>query len=467
MKGYLIAICALSANLCLHAQSLQADSLVERDGINYRIGSEEPYSGMVVSRDSTGALDSEITFKAGLPAGRLRSWYPNGQLQVQGELHGSTKVGVWKAWYANGKLKRQGAFKNGKEQGMYSWYFEDGTLSKQGNYTAGVENGKWVWYHPNGRRMQEGILKGDESVGTWKEWYPDGKPKMVGGFLNGRKHGTWTWWDEQGQKSERTYTEGTLTDAPDNADGYVEGMLQCMDRRDMQGALSYVDSAVAVVKAKNETDPEYMWLSIFRGKVYSMFQHLELAQSVLLDATGIPGPDVERIVQAHDSSAVPDLIALSSEMARKLHGDQRIAPHVALALVYNIVQDSVAMRNEQQWMMDHAPDEAKDWVLRMSLDLYKLQAAKEAANRQLAAARRDLAATGSSRKNDLALAASLADLGRNEEALPIVDKYLAQDGKDLDFLILRLNIAMGSGDMAGVAKYKEAALQIDPHALDE
>jgi hypothetical protein len=30
-----------------------------------------------------------------------------------------------------------------------------------------------------------------------------------------------------------------------------------------------------------------------------------------------------------------------------------------------------------------------------------------------------------------------------------------------------LNIAMGSGDMAGVAKYKEAALQIDPHALDE
>jgi CelD/BcsL family acetyltransferase involved in cellulose biosynthesis len=118
-------------------------------------------------------------------------------------------------------------------------------------------------------------------------------------------------------------------------------------------------------------------------------------------------------------------------------------------------------------MMDHAPDEAKDWVLRMSLDLYKLQAAKEAAYRQLAAARRDLAATGSSRKNDLALAASLADLGRNEEALPIVDKYLAQDGKDLDFLILRLNIAMGSGDMAGVAKYKEAALQIDPHALDE
>ncbi len=449
------------------AQSIDADSLVERDGINFRIDTDIPYTGTAITHNEDGGKLSEITFLAGIPKGKLTSWYPDGKKQVEGELQGTTKVGLWKAWYPNGKLRRQGVYKDDKEEGKFTWYFEDGALSKEGNYRAGVENGKWVWYHENGRRMQEGTLEGETSVGTWKEWYPNGKPKMVGSFVAGEKQGKWTWWDENGKKIVKTYSAGTIANASDSVDLYVERMSECLEKRDMNGALANVDRAFLQLKDHTEKEPRYMWLSIFKSKVYSLFQHIDQAQGVLLEAAGIPTEDVQTIVLAHDSTSFPALRELASRMMDYPDMDKRIAPHVALALVYNILQDSIAMRDQQQWMMDSASDDAKDWVIKMSLTLYGLQADKELAYHRLAQARKDVIEEGETRENQHLLAVYLTDLAKYDEAIPIVDKYLALDPDDLDFIIIKLNIAMGTGDLPAVQRYREEALRIDPKALEE
>jgi tetratricopeptide (TPR) repeat protein len=147
--------------------------------------------------------------------------------------------------------------------------------------------------------------------------------------------------------------------------------------------------------------------------------------------------------------------------------DERLGPHVALALVYNILQDSVAMRAQQKRVMDRADPVARTWIPKLSLTLYGLQADKEQAYGRLAYAKEEMVRDGVTRENQLDLAAFLTDLGRFKEATPIVDKYLALDPKDLDFLIVKVNIASGSGDLPQMQKYRAQALSIDPHALDE
>jgi len=451
----------------IFAQQLNADSLELRDGIGYAFGSTVPYTGTVVVINEIGTNESSVEYKDGEPNGKLRSWYLNGNKQIEGELHGTTQAGIWKAWYESGQLKRQGAFKDGKEEGVFTWYFDDGRKSKEGSYHEGVAIGEWSWYHDNGQLMQQGELKGDTSIGIWKEWYPDGKPRMVGDFLNGQKHGEWTWWDAKGNKSTKSYATGSITQASDSIDLYIERTNEEMGKRDFNASLVSVQQAIDLVTDRSEGNPEYMWLVILKAGIYEHFQHLEAAQSTLLDATGIPVEDLRVIVGAHDSSAFGALRSLAEKMAGYPTMATRLGPYVALALVHNMLGDSVAMQAEQQLMMDRADTVNEDWVLRMSLNLYRLQANKEVAYAKLASVRSEITTEGETRANQLALAAYLTDLGRFTEAAPIADKYLTLDPEDLDFLIVKVNIAMGNGDVAEMEKCRAEALRIDPRALDE
>ncbi|MEO5585483.1 MAG: toxin-antitoxin system YwqK family antitoxin, partial [Flavobacteriales bacterium] len=259
------------------AQTINADSLDTREGIAYPKGSTVAFTGTAVAMNEMGTKASTVEYKDGMPDGILLSWYPNGTKQVEGELHGKVHVGVWKAWYESGQLKRQGAFKDGKEEGTFTWYFEDGKKSKEGSYREGVEDGMWSWYHDNGRLMQQGVLKGDTSEGVWKEWYPDGKPKMVGTFVNGEKHGEWTWWDAKGNKSTKAYSAGSITQASDSSDLFVERTREMMGKRDLNASLESIQEAIDLVDDRTEDNPEYMWLVILKGRVYEQFQHLEEA----------------------------------------------------------------------------------------------------------------------------------------------------------------------------------------------
>lgn len=451
----------------IFAQTINADSLDTREGLAYPKGDTVPYTGTVVATNEMGTKASTVEYKDGVPDGKLLAWYPNGTKQVEGELHGKTHAGVWKAWYDNGQLKRQGAFKDGKEEGEFTWYFEDGKKSKEGSYHEGAEVGVWSWYHDNGRLMQQGALKGDTSEGVWKEWYPDGKPKMVGTFVKGEKHGEWTWWDAKGNKSTKSYTAGSITQASDSSDLYVERTVEYMKKRDFNASLMSIQQAIDLVDDSTEDNPEFMWLVILKARVYEQFQQVEEAESTLLDATGIPAADLRTLVDAHDSTAFGALRSLADKMTEYPDMVTRIGPHVALALVYNILGDSTAIRTEQKLMMDRADTAEEDWVLRMSMDLYRLQTNKEMAYAKLAAERSAIATEGETRENQLALSAYLIDLGRFKEAAPIADKYLALDPKDLDFLIVKVNIAMGSGDVVEMEKRRAETLSIDPHALDE
>jgi hypothetical protein len=85
------------------------------DGLYYKAGEPEPYTGSAVLRYANGQRKSEGFFKNGL------------------------RDGTFVMWYANGKKQREGKFQDGRfYAGFVYWYYGDSlALKLRGDYEEG------------------------------------------------------------------------------------------------------------------------------------------------------------------------------------------------------------------------------------------------------------------------------------------------------------------------------------------
>jgi len=464
MRNVITIICLLLP--LLGTSQIDAKKLEQRDGLFYKIGKSKPFTGTALTYFDNGKRELSTEYKEGQINGKIEGWYPSGAKQVEGELINNQKAGIWIAWYENGQKIRQGAFKNGKEEGEYIWWFENGNLSKKGIYHNGVSDGKWEWYYESGQKKQEGILRDEKEDGTWKDWYENGKQKMLGAFKNGVKDGEWIWWDEnENITTKKIYKNGLLVEGTDDFDSYIEKMSYYLTQRDFKAALINVEKAVETIQDKSEGNKIYMGLAVYHSKVYSYFQHLDDAETVLLKATELPVKDIAVIINAKDRSAHKDLKKLAKKIEKYPESATKVGPHITLALLYNILGDTVNLQKEQQLMMERSG--MSDWVIKISMELYRLRALKESTYEYIRLTKDEIKREGETRDNQLKLANYYIQVGQLTQARQIAVKYLGKDDKDIDFLFVQTNIEMGFGNMDKMEKYENKILKIDPKAFEK
>ena len=83
--------------------------------------------------------------------------------------------GTWRSWYANGQLQVQGAYQSDRPVGRFVWWHTNGQKAVDGRYRNGQQQGHWVWWHANGQKAAEGNFRSGEQVGDWWSWRPDGR----------------------------------------------------------------------------------------------------------------------------------------------------------------------------------------------------------------------------------------------------------------------------------------------------
>lgn len=83
------------------------------------------------------------------------NFYPNKQMQMEGEYKNNQRDGKWTYWHENGKIWSEGTFKNGKSDGKRTTYFDNGKIRYTGFYKEDIRAGKWSFYDENGRLLQE------------------------------------------------------------------------------------------------------------------------------------------------------------------------------------------------------------------------------------------------------------------------------------------------------------------------
>ena len=461
----LLIIATFSMTYCI-GQQIDADKLEKKENIFYEKGNSKPFSGQAITYFDNSKKQTSTGYKNGKIEGKIEGWYQSGAKQVEGQLINGQQAGMWTAWYKNGNKIRQGAFQNGKEEGEYTWWTEKGIISKKGFYHAGIADGKWEWYYENGQKKQEGILRGETNDGTWKDWYENGQQKMIGTFKNGAKEGEWTWWDENGKITTRKkYKDGQLIDGTDDLDSYIEKMEYALNQRDYKSALSNIEKAIGTVEDKSEGNKVYMSLAVYHSTVYSMFQHLDEAETVLLKATGIPDNDIATIVKTNYPQGTNELKSLVKTISNYPETKTKVAPHIALAYLYNIIGDTVNMKAEQQLMMERSDN--SDWIIQISLALYKIRGLKENSYGEIQFLKEKISKEGETRENQLHLAKNYLQIGQFTQAGVIADKYLSKDNKDIDFLFIKLNIQMALGNLDKMKIYEKKILMINPKAFGQ
>jgi antitoxin component YwqK of YwqJK toxin-antitoxin module len=448
----------------LASGQVRINELITKRGLAYEMAGRTPFTGKAYSYFPNGDTQTVLTYKDGIPDGEVVSWYAKDLKQVEGFLDKGEKVGVWKLYFESGKIKKQTTYSHNVEDGEETFWFENGNIEKKGTYSEGKLSGKYVWYYDNGQKKQEGFFTAGNEDSTWSEWFENGKQKMIGHLTNLERNGDWTYWDEQGNiTAKKNYQHGLVIVAKDNFDTYVEKMEYYLGKRNYKEALKNVEAAEATLTTKTDTSQVYMNLLVYHSKCYSYFSHNRQGEKILLDALGLTPIQVQVIQNSHLDKSPAKINQLITEINLKEQSGFKATNHIVLALCYNILGDSVNFQQQQQIAM--LKGGMKDYIINISLELYKLAGARSDNYQALQDVNTRIAKEGATESLEMQKAQYLIANEKFEEAQKIIDKYLQKDAKNVTLLLSKAALETALGNTDKTKLYEDKALAIDPNAL--
>jgi len=100
------------------------------DGLLYREGISDPFSGRLVERNSLGVKTLEASFLDGSPHGQQLRRHEDGTLSLEAIFDSGVLTGVKTSWWKNGNIREEEYWDNGKYRGRKIWD-EHGRLVKE------------------------------------------------------------------------------------------------------------------------------------------------------------------------------------------------------------------------------------------------------------------------------------------------------------------------------------------------
>ncbi|OIN61088.1 hypothetical protein BLX24_03200 [Arsenicibacter rosenii] len=125
-----------------------------------------PFTGIVVSRFPSGAIQSKAAYAVGEPDGISQQWYENGRTAEIRYYHKGRKTGHHLAWWPNGKRRFDYTFERDIPVGHHqNWY-------------------------PTGRRFSSFHYDAEgHEAGLQQMWFESGQVKANYEMRNGRRYG--------------------------------------------------------------------------------------------------------------------------------------------------------------------------------------------------------------------------------------------------------------------------------------
>ena len=83
--------------------------------------------------------------------GTYQTFYPSGNLKLEGNYTDNEMNGIWKKYYDSGELAEEVRMENSLEQGAFKEYYRNGNLKAEGTYRDGDnEHGELKLYNEDG-----------------------------------------------------------------------------------------------------------------------------------------------------------------------------------------------------------------------------------------------------------------------------------------------------------------------------
>ena len=114
-------------------------------------GGGEKKSDKENKKDSTVKTnDVPVDPNAGMVEGMNEIKYPNGQLQMKGEILQGKRHGAWTSYYENGLKWSEDTYNLGARDGKCVSFYDNGQVRYIGYYTNNVKSSKWDFYDEQG-----------------------------------------------------------------------------------------------------------------------------------------------------------------------------------------------------------------------------------------------------------------------------------------------------------------------------
>ena len=113
-------LCLLLVVGCGH-EVIDADKLNYRNGIAYKVNSEEPFTGKFVSYYDNGQKKSEGLVVKGKRVGKHVNYYENGQKSWECIYKNGEEDAASTSWYENGQKEYEMQYKDGEVEALKMW----------------------------------------------------------------------------------------------------------------------------------------------------------------------------------------------------------------------------------------------------------------------------------------------------------------------------------------------------------
>ena len=182
-------------------------TLKKEDGILYKKGSDDLYSGVVYQLYKSGKKKIEGNFKYGLRNGYEVSWHENGQEKHRAAYIDDKQNGEMITYHENGEIFMKAEFKNGKMHGIVATWYENGQERFQAVFDSGVPNGIAQYWYEDGQMLSDGRMKDGVPEGIIKGWRENGDKWFVLNIKDGVP-GKQEIWNKEGELVDAEGLEG-------------------------------------------------------------------------------------------------------------------------------------------------------------------------------------------------------------------------------------------------------------------
>jgi antitoxin component YwqK of YwqJK toxin-antitoxin module len=219
MKKLSLLAIFLIVSCAEEVKEINAEQLVERQGISYEVNSNTPFTGSTVKYYKNGQVKERRNYKDGINYDLFELYFENGQLEERGFIKNNKLDGLYKSFYANGQLAKKGNYIDDKKEGLWEEYWENGYVKERQKFK-------------DGQMIFEGLTEKDLKIvddrflyeisssqpftGTVLNYNENGELQSVISFIDGIGHGLCKTLYANGQIHERYH----LT--PSGLDGYYE-----------------------------------------------------------------------------------------------------------------------------------------------------------------------------------------------------------------------------------------------------
>jgi len=110
-----------------------------------------------------GKLISDETYRKGVLNGLSRTYYPEtGNVAESIEFKNGKKQGKLRKYFPEGNIMTEGTYVDDQLDGEFTLYFPDGSTQLKGQYKNGIQIGQWHYFDEQGNEISESEFKEEE-----------------------------------------------------------------------------------------------------------------------------------------------------------------------------------------------------------------------------------------------------------------------------------------------------------------